>query len=216
MLITDGIHQIDGIKGAHSYLITGVNPFLVDTGLPGQEERILAYMQKVGLKPLQLSGIVLTHSDPDHVGSVAALANLTKAPVYAHPAEIPFILKKTSRPGIKRFLPMLILPLYGELRLPPSVNALDSDKFFDWEVLFTPGHTPGHIALYRNGIAIVGDLLVGGGALQLAPRFFTWDKTKLKGSVEQLIMRPLRWILPGHGPATPAANRWLDGLTKIR
>ena len=215
MLITDGIHQIDDVKGAHSYLVTGTNPFLVDTGLPHQEERILAYMQKVGIKPSQLIGIVLTHADVDHVGSVAALARVTQAPVYAHPAEIPFILQSTARLGIKRWLPLLISPLYGRLRPPQSVTNVDSAMFGQWELMATPGHTPGHLALYRNGIAIVGDLLIGGN-LRPAPWFFTWDKKQLQSSIEQLISRPLRWILPGHGQATPAASHWLDGLTKFR
>ncbi len=214
MLITDGVHQIDGVKGAHSYLITGAQPFLVDTGLPGQERRILAYFNKTGLDPSQLIGIILTHFDLDHVGSVETLAQRTQAPVYAHAADIPYILNKAPRPGLKRLLPFLTWPAYGRLRPPQEIKPLPTGMFYDWEILHTPGHTPGHIVLYRNGIGIVGDLLVG-GTLKLAPWFFTWDNKLLKGSVAQFIERPLRWILPGHGPATPAANHWLDGMTKL-
>lgn len=213
MLITDGVHQIDGIKGAHSYLVTGSEPFLVDTGLPGQELRILEYIQKNGVDPSQLKGIILTHYDVDHVGSVAGLAQLTQAPVLAHPADIPFILNQAPRLGLKRWLPLMISPFYGRIRAPQRIDALAAETFCDWEIIHTPGHTPGHIVLYRNGIGIVGDLLVGGN-VQLAPWFFTWDSKQMQDSVAQLIARPLRWILPGHGPVTPAAHRWLDSVTR--
>lgn len=213
MLITDGIHLIDGIKGANAFLITGTQSFLVDTGLPKQEIKIKNYLEKVGLAPNDLSGIILTHFDLDHMGSVKEFALSANCPVYAHPAEIPYILKEIPRPGIKNILPMLTLPVFGSLQAPQGLSSLAEGNFFDWEIIHTPGHTPGHIALYRNGIAIVGDLLQG-GKIRLAPPFFTWNKALLKESVGNLLTRPLRWILPGHGPATPASNHWLDQLER--
>lgn len=212
MLITDGVHLVDGVKGAHAYLVTGQQPFLIDTGMPGQEKRIMGYVEKIGFNPANLTGIVLTHYDVDHVGSAAALASMFHCPVYAHLDEIPYILKEKPRPGVKRLLPYLVWPMFGPLR-PPAELKKSEEMFYDWEVLPTPGHTPGHIVLYRNGIAVVGDL-VQGGRIRLAPSLLTWNSGLLRESVQKLISRPLRWILPGHGPATPASNHWLDKLQR--
>lgn len=214
MLLTDGIHIIDGVKGANSYLISGKHPFLVDTGFPGQEEKIYKYLEKSSIKLSELHGIILTHYDVDHIGSAFAIQQETGCPIYSHSLEIPFIINKNPRPGIKRCLSYIIMPVYGRLQVPEHVRPLEQQKpFEDWEIIHTPGHTPGHIILYRNGIAIVGDLLQG-GRIRLAPSFFTWNSRDLKKSVENLIERPLRWILPGHGPATAASNHWLDHLQR--
>ncbi len=212
MLLIDGIHLLEDVKGAHCYLVTGSNPFLIDTGFPGQEAVIIKYLQKVGVEPQKLQGIVLTHFDLDHVGSVVALQNIAQCPIYAHAIEIPYILGNIPRPGIKYWLPILMRPILGKLVAPEHIEALqESTPFQDWEIIHAPGHTPGHIILYRNGIAIVGDLFQG-GQIRLAPRLLTWKKSTLLESVNTLITRPLRWILPGHGPATPASIHWLDQL----
>ncbi|AFM41831.1 Zn-dependent hydrolase, glyoxylase [Desulfosporosinus acidiphilus SJ4] len=214
MLVTDGIHLIDGVKGAHSYLITGSHTFLVDTGMPGQEYKIIKYMNTIGLDPMLIEGIVLTHYDIDHVGSAVKLQNYFTCALYAHLLEIPFIIGQQKRYGIKRWLPTLTRPIFGRLNLPKEITPLKDGKIFgDWEVIPTPGHTPGHIALYRNGIAIVGDLFQG-GEIRLAPNYFTWDKKMLKDSARSVTERSLRWILPGHGPATPASSHWLDTLKR--
>lgn len=214
MLVTDSIHMVEGVKGAHVYLVTGSYLFLVDTGLPGQERRICKYLDSIGINPSALHGIVLTHYDVDHLGSAVAMQQLAGCPIYAHSLEIPFILGQKKRPGIKHWLPVVTRPVYGKLIAPTDLNPLaDGELFDDWEILHTPGHTPGHISLYRNGIAIVGDLFQG-GELRLAPSFFTWNADKLKISARTIIERPLRWILPGHGPATPASSHWLDKLEK--
>ena len=214
MLVTDSIHVVDGVKGAHVYLVTGSDLFLVDTGLPGQERRICKYLQDIGIEPSALHAIVLTHYDVDHIGSAVAMQQLANCPIYAHSLEIPYLLGQKIRPGIKRWLPAATRPIYGKLINPTDLRPLaEGELFEDWEILHTPGHTPGHISLYRNGIAIVGDLFQG-GELRLAPSFFTWNADKLKKSAQVLIERPLRWILPGHGPATPASSHWLDKLQK--
>lgn len=214
MLVTDGIHLVDGVKGANVYLVTGSHLFLIDTGLPGQEHRICKYLKAIGIEPSALHGIVLTHYDVDHVGSVVALQQLANCPIYAHSLEIPYILGQVKRPGIKSWLPMATRLVYGKLMAPTDLRSLgNSDLFEGWEIIHTPGHTPGHIAFYRNGIAIVGDLFQG-GELRFAPSFFTWNTDKLKKSAQIIIENPLRWILPGHGPATPASSHWLDKIQK--
>ena len=211
--MTDGIHRIEGVKGANVYLLTGSQCLLIDTGLPGQEHRICDYLNSIGIKPTALEGIVLTHHDVDHVGSAQRMKQVAKCPIYAHSIEIPYILGQVNRPGIKRWLPMVTRLLYGKLISPTELHPLTGSELEDWEIIHTPGHTPGHIILYRNGVAIVGDLFQG-GEIRLAPSIFTWNSDQLRESAQTVIERPLRWILPGHGPATPASSHWLEKLQK--
>lgn len=214
MLVVDGVHLIENVKGANVYLVTGRHPFLVDTGLPRQEKKILGYLKNAGIESGALQGIILTHYDVDHVGSATALQRFLSCPIYAHPTEIPYITGTLPRPGIKKWLPLFVLPVFGRLVVPQEIKPLaDEGVFMDWEIMHTPGHTPGHLVLYRNGIAIVGDLLQGGN-IRPAPAIFTWNSEVLKKSIINLLTRPLRWILPGHGPATAASARWLEQIKK--
>ena len=215
MFIVNGVHQIDGIKGAQAYLITGARPFLVDTGLPGQAQAILDYLGRVGISPHDLTAIVITHYDVDHIGSAAALQKLTGCVVYASEVEIPYLQQKVPRPGIKRWLPLLTAPWYGRLQpLYDIVPLVDGDSLEGWECILTPGHTPGHLVLYRDGIVVAGDLLQG-GTIRLAPSFLTWDSTLVRRSVRALLKRPWQWILPGHGSVTKASTHWLDNIQKV-
>ena len=118
MLLIDGIHLLEDVKGAHCYLVTGSNPFLIDTGFPGQEAQIIKYLHKVGVEPRKLQGIILTHFDLDHVGSVVGLQKIAQCTIYAHALEIPYILGSTPRPGIKYLLPILLRPILGKLVAP--------------------------------------------------------------------------------------------------
>ncbi|MDK2891528.1 MAG: hypothetical protein PWR21_2160 [Methanoculleus sp.] len=60
---------------------------LVDTGNPGDETVILAAMRKAGIRPDEVSLILVPHGHPDHCGSADALRELTAAPVAVHEAD---------------------------------------------------------------------------------------------------------------------------------
>ena len=70
MEILPGIHKIDGVIGANSYLIIEKSGnLIIDTGMPGNTQRIIDYLDKVGPSLRGVFMIVLTHSDIDHTGS---------------------------------------------------------------------------------------------------------------------------------------------------
>lgn len=72
MEIAPGIHQIEQVRGANSYLALGTEGnAIIDTGMPGNEERIIKYLRNIEVEPKAIQYIILTHSDPDHSGSVA-------------------------------------------------------------------------------------------------------------------------------------------------
>ncbi len=99
MEIIPNVHLIPGIV-ANPYLIiepTGLT--LIDTGLPGSHKKILKYMAELGYAPKGLRRIIITHSDYDHVGSLAALRAATGARIFSSAVEAEAIATgKASRP----------------------------------------------------------------------------------------------------------------------
>ena len=74
MEIISGIHKIEGVRGANCYLvITETGMLVIDTGMPGNGNRIKNYIKELGKKPSDINYVVLTHADIDHVGSAAEL-----------------------------------------------------------------------------------------------------------------------------------------------
>ena len=91
---------------ANAFLIRGSRPIVVDTGLPGNAPKILAALQAEGYKPWDLALIVITHVHTDHIGSAAALAGATGAPVLVHSGEADALTTGASAPAV----PPIVLP----------------------------------------------------------------------------------------------------------
>ena len=70
MLLADGVYKVDGLRAANVYLVAiDDGLLLVDTGMPGNARRIVAYIESIGRQPAELRCVVLTHCDIDHIGS---------------------------------------------------------------------------------------------------------------------------------------------------
>ena len=82
MQLADGVYKVDGLRAANAYLVAVDDGLLlVDTGMPGNAKRIVAFIESTGHHAADLRYIVLTHCDVDHIGSVARLNELTCAKV---------------------------------------------------------------------------------------------------------------------------------------
>jgi glyoxylase-like metal-dependent hydrolase (beta-lactamase superfamily II) len=143
-------------------------PTLVDTGLPGQVDALAGALAEAGLQVHDIKRIILTHQDIDHVGSLHDLVGVTGAQVLAHATEIPAIdgtvLPRFANPEMLEQRPML-RPIVERFQPTPVDVALEDGTRLDLaggvRVIFTPGHTPGHISLYleRTRTLITGDAL---------------------------------------------------------
>ena len=160
MEILPGIHWVRGIIGGNCWLVVdGDIAMVIDTGSPGNARRIARYAERHGALD-RLKFIVLTHADIDHGGSAAELKRLTGAKIVIHAGEAAFLTEKGNVPGLFRWASRLWPHLSRSARFVPDVLLKDGDEIGGFEVIHTPGHTPGSICLWRPGKMIfTGDAL---------------------------------------------------------
>jgi glyoxylase-like metal-dependent hydrolase (beta-lactamase superfamily II) len=143
--------------------------------------------------------VLLTHAHFDHLGAAAEVVAATRAPFGAHRLELPLL---RQRGGAALFGLEVPAPPEPDWLLEPGQPAQAGSQRF--EVLFVPGHTPGHVAFYHAASQVVfsGDVLFQQGI----------GRTDLPGGHYSTLMRSLREVLlqlpdettvcAGHGPVT--------------
>jgi len=196
---------------------------LVDAGLHGSADRIQKAAEErfgPGAKP---ECIVLTHGHFDHVGALETLVARWGVPVYAHPLELPYVTGRSSYPppdptvGGGAMARLAKLYPKGPIDLRDHARPLPEDGTVPgmpgWRWIFTPGHAPGHVALFRDEdrTLIAGDAFVTTkqesaiAVLQQRqevhgpPMYFTPDWGKAKASVERLAELEPEVAATGHG-----------------
>lgn len=122
---------------------------------PGEEpERILAAIEATGAK---LEAILLTHCHFDHIGAVAPVAKATGAPVYCPEIEVPVLA------DIMAFVPWEGFGPYESYEADETVSGGETLELagLELEVIFTPGHSPGHVTYAVRGEPAIfsGDVL---------------------------------------------------------
>ena len=96
MEIAPGVHRIEGVTGSNAVLLAGEQMAVVDTGIAGNGDAIVAYIRSLGRSTNDLRWILVTHFHFDHSGSAEELHQLTGAPIVA---------KGTGAPRMERLPP---------------------------------------------------------------------------------------------------------------
>jgi glyoxylase-like metal-dependent hydrolase (beta-lactamase superfamily II) len=210
---------------------------LVDCGIAGSAGRIerWASSQFGGEPPI---AVVLTHAHFDHVGALESLLDRWDVPVYAHVDELPYLTGALSYPepdpSVGGGLMARMSALYprGPVDIGQRVRALAPDggiaELPGWEWVHTPGHTIGHVSLFRESDAtlVVGDafcttqqesfLAVASQRPELhgPPAYFTTDWDAARESVRRLAALEPQTVAPSHGRpmAGPELSRKLEEL----
>ncbi len=201
--------------GQTAYLNTSLivdpaqGPTLIDAGLPGQLDAIAAAIGEAGIQVSDLKRVILTHQDIDHVGSLHDLVHASGARVLASALETPFIdgteLPRFAKPEILEQRPEL--RAVAERFRPTAVDEQLQDNARlelagGVRVVFTPGHTPGHICLYleRSKMLIAGDALTANEGQLLGPNpGATPDLVRAGQSVAKLAALDVTAIICYHG-----------------
>lgn len=173
MQIVPGLFLVDGMEhglvNAYVWERADGQLTLIDTGMPGDAGKILAFLRKLGIE--RLDRIILTHGDIDHAGGCPEVQRATGARIICHAVEKDIIEGRQPRPMAKGIVSKLYAPvmrLVGKTLLHfQSVGHIDElvlDKQMlteGFQVVHVPGHSPGQIALFepQRGILIAADAL---------------------------------------------------------
>ncbi|MBW7970313.1 MBL fold metallo-hydrolase [Bradyrhizobium sp. BR 10289] len=214
------------------------NWVLVDAGIPGSAQAIRSAASARFGGNGRPACIIMTHGHFDHVGVLETLANEWEVPVYAHAAEHPYLDGSRSyppaNPGAGGGLLALISPLFPTKPVDVALHLYDlpsdhSVPFMqDWRWIHTPGHTPGHISLWRerDRVLIAGDAFITtrqesvysavtqSPEMHGPPMYFTPDWKSAKASVRELAALAPEIVVTGHGAAMqgPQMRAALDTL----
>ena len=146
----------------YSYLIHGENVCLIDSGVVSSEGVIFDYMEKIGLKPEDISLMILTHSHPDHIGSAKSIKAKSGCKIAAHSGEIPWI-EDVELQAKERPVPNFHLLVEGSVNVDKILEdgtVLDLGENISLNVIHTPGHSKGSISiLIEEGVLITGDVI---------------------------------------------------------
>lgn len=209
--ITGNVTMLGSSKFSHVFLLKGSHNYLIDTGMPGQGEKILNELNKLGIPPISIEAIFLTHHDVDHTGNAQMLQEATNAKVYAPVEDVPYIMGEKQRPGIKRFITFFTKPI------KPTVTESYTGELLFGEILpvCAPGHTPGHTMLLFDRVLFCGDLLRYKGKLKQSAAFMNWDNEKNKDSLKLLDTLDFDWICPAHSKPVKNDTAFKTELAKL-
>jgi len=207
MEIIEGIHRIDEASNniAHSNVYLAINGrelIVVDTGTSGNAKKIVAYIQKIGHQPSEVSTIILTHYHMDHAGSAKELKDLTHAKIAVQIEDADFVAGKKPNPKPKNILFRAVSSFIKTEPVDVEIALKDEDRIGNLKVIATPGHSPGSIVLLdeQRKVLFAGDTLrVDGDKVTGAPKQYTWDGEKEKESIKKISMLDFDIMLPGHG-----------------
>lgn len=221
------IHPIK-LKLSNAYLVIGRRPVLVDSGAPGDENRLLAALAHHGVTPADLALIVHTHGHVDHAGTSAALRQQGAGPLLIHEHDSGYVKSGSNGPLPPTSLNGRIMRPLVDKPFPPFEPDLAitgelplTDYGIDGRLLHTPGHTAGSLTLMLDdGAAIAGDLLMGGflgGALAPhRPRlhYFAENLPAVHTSLRRLLVdhRP-HTLFVGHGGPLQTARIQLTAVS---
>ena len=196
--------------GCNIYIIDGGADGLViiDSGVPGARGRVQKAVASLGRTMTDVVGVLLTHCDPDHVGSLRGLAEAADAPIYATQVTADYVSRKRFPPHVP--FPMTLTTRIFErlIRWPTVTNIVPFGEPIDLlggiVPLQTPGHTEDHTAfLWMGGeVLFAGDLFFNfGNKFTLSLPSITWSTDAVRESAYQALLNQPAYVMPGHGPS---------------
>src|SRR5437879_2263081 len=226
------------LESVNVYLVAlGDGYLLIDCGMNTEPafETLRAAMEKRGLAWTDIRQILLTHMHPDHMGMAARLLELSGAQLAMHEVEerhlklvtgggrrIPWLDDVYRQAGVPEALEQKMEAHFFGVR--KNFDDLKPNRLFSggetidtalgpFEIIWTSGHSPGHICLYSRERRL---LFSGDQILEYITPNISWHPgrdmlAEFLESLEGLRMLDVELILPGHGGPFSGHREWIEG-----
>jgi hydroxyacylglutathione hydrolase len=216
--LADGVWMLSGLppNAINVYLVEDV---LVDAASRHAGRRIFRQIEDRAV-----SMHVLTHAHPDHQGATHELCERLNIPLWcgeldAEAAEQPERIRDSQPQAL---INRLIFRAFAGPGHPVARRLREGDEVAGFKVLDTPGHSAGHITLWRESdrVAIAGDVVNGMNlltsipGLHEPPKKFTPDPARNRESIKRLASLEPRLVLFGHGPPLKHAASKLSSFAE--
>jgi hydroxyacylglutathione hydrolase len=216
--LADGLWQLRGFPpdAFNVYLIGDV---LVDAASRHARRRILSQLRGTNVEAL-----ALTHAHADHLGSSHAVCEALGVPYWAGEGDV----EAAETGDILRFMPdaplnRVMVRLLGGPGHPVERALREGDEIEGFRVLEVPGHSPGHIAFWRESdrALVCGDVLnnvslrTGIPGLHEPPTTFTPDPPRNRRSARRLAELEPALVCFGHGRPLRDTERFVRFVSSL-
>ncbi|MDV3753396.1 MBL fold metallo-hydrolase [Elizabethkingia anophelis] len=192
------------------YIIEGI---LVDSGIRSSYNTVKKALQKT---PVYQH--ILTHAHADHQGCSDQICADFEIPLLCHRDEVfrtETGMVTNDYPTPQHWVAKLQQKYWAGQGHKVERTIAENDRIGNFQVIETPGHSPGHISLFRerDGVLIIGDaatnmnLLTTATGLRLPPNIFTSDQQRNIKSLQKLAKLDPAIICFGHGPVMRNTDR---------
>lgn len=216
--LADGVEQLGGFPPnvINIYLADGV---VIDAGTRFDRRRILRE-----LRGREVKAHALTHAHPDHQGSSLAVCQAFHVPLWCGAKDAEAV--ETGNLALampNSTMAKISARVAGGPACPVSRRLLEGDEVGRFRVIDVPGHSPGHVAFWRESdrVLILGDVLTDMNlvttlpGLHEPPTFFTPDPAKNRDSARKLAALEPALVCFGHGPPLRDASKFAEFIRRL-
>jgi hydroxyacylglutathione hydrolase len=216
--LADGVWMLSGLPP------NAINVYLVEDVLVDAATRLAGRRIFRQIKGHTVNTHVLTHAHPDHQGATHEVCQRLNIPLWcgeldAEAAEHPEKIRDSQPQAL---INRIIFRVWAGPGHPVARRLPEGDEVAGFQVLDTPGHSAGHITLWRESdrVAIAGDVLNGMNlvtsipGLHEPPKPFTPDPARNRESIKRLASLEPRLVVFGHGPPLKNAAGKLSSFAK--
>jgi hydroxyacylglutathione hydrolase len=212
--LAPGVWQLSGRprNGINVYLVEDV---LIDAATRRAPKRILGQ-----LKGRKVSAHALTHAHPDHQGASSAVCDALDLPYWVGQQDVPLAedLDQMRASQAPHPLNRLIMKYWCGPARHVDRPLREGDEVAGFQVLDVPGHSPGHIAYWRESdrVLILGDVLnnmdvvTGIPGLREPKPYLTPDPVRNRASAKRLGPLEPRLVLFGHGAPLRDTRKFVE------